>query len=411
MNSPGDLLQAPAIEHPLAQQMVMDILRSGLSHDDVSYSSYSDHWPLVLDFCSRHGVALLLYEALKTKETLLPDSVRSILSGTYFQSAIRSQRFESELQALSELFDDNRIPFIPLKGVVLSQWLYHDPAIRPGVDLDILVPGTQFERAVNILQKRGYQTEPGWHPVYTLASKRTSHHRSLYHPQRRVAVELHHNLSSRCRSNFLDISHFWQNSTKARVGKHEYLMMSLTDHILYLSIHNANHHWGSLLHLNDLATLMVQNPDVDWQQVLDQSQRLGCRKRVLIGMALLRMIFKLDLPVIVVKAIEHDADSHKIAGWAYRELFKAGEEKSFLPHHSRLDPLIADRWQHRVSVFGHKCLLSLAYKVQMTEGRRQKAEDRRQKAEDRRQKTEDRRQRTEGRGQRIEDRRQRIENV
>jgi hypothetical protein len=237
------------------------------------------------------------------------------------------------------------------------------------VDLDILVPGTQFERAVHVLQKRGYQTEPGWHPVYKMASKRTSHHRSFFHPQRRVAVELHHNLSSRCRSNFLNISHFWQNSTKAHVGKHEYLMMSLTDHILYLAIHNANHHWGSLLHLNDLATLMVQNLSVDWQQVLDQSKKLGCRKRVLIGMALLHMIFKLDLPVVVVKAIEHDADSHKIAGWAYKELFKADEEKSFLPHHSRLDPLIADRWGHRMSIFGHKCLLSLAYKVQKADGR------------------------------------------
>ncbi|MSP59308.1 MAG: hypothetical protein EXR72_03025 [Myxococcales bacterium] len=53
------------------------------------------------------------------------------------------------------------VAFAPVKGVVLSRWLYDDVCDRPYVDVDLLVSRAQFGRARDLVRARGWRVLSG----------------------------------------------------------------------------------------------------------------------------------------------------------------------------------------------------------------------------------------------------------
>jgi hypothetical protein len=109
-------------------------------------------------------------------------------SATEFQqqqmlAVYRYQQKRYELSRLSELFETEGIPFLPLKGSVLSEY-YPAPWMRTSCDIDILVKKEDLSRAIDAL-------------TGTLSYRRTttdSHDVSLFSPDDRVHLELHFDL-------------------------------------------------------------------------------------------------------------------------------------------------------------------------------------------------------------------------
>ena len=102
---------------------------------------------------------------------------KQILTAIY-----RYENINSELETLKTAFEEEKIPFIPLKGSVIRQY-YPEPWLRTSCDIDILVHEEDIERAIAFLtNKNGYTLE-----------KKAYHDYSLFSPAG-VHLELHFNL-------------------------------------------------------------------------------------------------------------------------------------------------------------------------------------------------------------------------
>jgi hypothetical protein len=90
-------------------------------------------------------------------------------------------------ELLAEL-DSCSVHAVPLKGVVLAQRLYDDPAGRESKDIDVLVAPDQLDEAVRIIRRRfGYEA-----PVDAVdSSGRPLLHYRLIHPRGWPSVEVH----------------------------------------------------------------------------------------------------------------------------------------------------------------------------------------------------------------------------
>jgi hypothetical protein len=60
------------------------------------------------------------------------------------------------LQDVAGLLGPQNIPVMPLKGVLLQQLLYSDPAERALTDVDVIVPEHDFERSIQVLLRAGF---------------------------------------------------------------------------------------------------------------------------------------------------------------------------------------------------------------------------------------------------------------
>src|SRR5262245_24569604 len=66
------------------------------------------------------------------------------------------QRAERAVQRLATKFAMDGIPVVPVKGVAFARFLYDDPAERPMLDADLLVPRDRLGDARAIVHRAGW---------------------------------------------------------------------------------------------------------------------------------------------------------------------------------------------------------------------------------------------------------------
>lgn len=109
---------------------------------------------------SEHSMAHLIYLPLKKNGLgdISPEITAKAKKAVYFAS-ITSSMQDDELKNLKRVFDENKIPYIVLKGAYLRQF-YPESWMRIGCDVDILVKRENLEFARDIaVEKLGYKSE------------------------------------------------------------------------------------------------------------------------------------------------------------------------------------------------------------------------------------------------------------
>jgi hypothetical protein len=77
---------------------------------------------------------------------------------------------------------------MPLKGALFARWLYADPDLRPGDDVDVLVRPADFARATEVLAAEGFAPLP---------APESHYQRGFLAPAVPVAIDLHQSLFPR----------------------------------------------------------------------------------------------------------------------------------------------------------------------------------------------------------------------
>lgn len=228
-------------------------------------------WPSLLDGALRHGLLERLKVALPSGGDGLPQGFEARLhrevAGLRIRAALLSAALDEALRALSR----RGIPVVPLKGPVLAERLYVDPALRPSTDLDLLVDGADFDRAAAALEELGYSLDRSWTAAY---QRRHHHHVSLHRPGG-PAIELHH----RAVSGFGTFLPGEALISRARpfvtATGAEALVLSAEDELLYLCLHAAGHLFQRLGWLEDVALLLERYPDLDRGIVTERARAVG----------------------------------------------------------------------------------------------------------------------------------------
>lgn len=351
------------------QQFTLSILRARLGLGDPAPPPQTrQDWQDVLDFSVRQRVTLLLYDFFKTHPAPPPQDLLGSFKTKYFFNSVRSQRFESELIELNRLFAKENLSFIPLKGVMLSHQVYGDTGLRPSADLDILVKPRDLDAAEQLLHQRGYRWALSLHPWREKIYRWTTHHWSLSHAERSIYLELHFDLRPKNRSAPLEVENLWSHSQFLTLHNEPFRVLSDEDLFLVLAMHSASGGWDSLLHLNDLATLL-QNHDPDWQLILERSTVFRCRKRCLLALAILQDLFHIALPDSIQSALSRSRGMQRAKHIAAQRLFTDYDSaRPFIPQHLWFDPWIADKWQDRLTIMKYKIMIQ-GVKMAVNRGR------------------------------------------
>jgi hypothetical protein len=228
-------------------------------------------WMSLLDGALRHGLVERLLAVLPAGRGGLPPAFEARLqremAGLRIRAALLSAALDEALRALSR----HGIPVVPLKGPVLAERLYADPALRPSTDLDLLVADADFDRAAAALEELGYTLDRGWTAAY---QRRHHHHVSLHRP-RGPAVELHHRAVSGFGTflpgeDLISRARPFVTATGATA-----LVLSAEDELLYLCLHAAGHLFQRLGWLEDVALLLERHRDLDRGIVTERARTFG----------------------------------------------------------------------------------------------------------------------------------------
>ncbi len=191
-------------------------------------------WDAVIFFAWLHSVAPMLYRHLKRLDgsSRIPQEVKTKLLQLSHRVGFRNRQYSRALQDVLDAFAEGGLPVIIPKGISLVELIYGDLSLRPLIDLNLLIPEEERDRAKDLLLRK----------EYIIWSRNPSQGRffSQFHLVKwkdfRVDLLLQWHAVNWPRVHAMDVRRFWDEARPALLSGRNTLIPSPVDLILYLCL-------------------------------------------------------------------------------------------------------------------------------------------------------------------------------
>jgi len=172
----------------------------------------------LITMARHHKVFPHVYCAIK-KSNRFSDKLINKLHPSYKANTHLMLNFTADLVRLAELFDENGIRHISIKGPILARDLFGSVTKRQSSDLDVWISPKDVERADSVMAEHGYKRIM---PNIDLSPKQRRHffrwcYNQVYRSPKGVTIEIHWRLSFDRAGILLDFDKACSNCEKAMV--------------------------------------------------------------------------------------------------------------------------------------------------------------------------------------------------
>ena len=266
----------PGVEHggPQAERLLASLVAGRADPRSVGAGDAAVLVPLALG----HGLAPVLLAAVQgagidpagSAWAPLVEQARWVAS-RYLLARVEQARIESVLAPLG-------IEWTWLKGYALAHTVYPRPALRPMLDLDLLVPADRCQEADRAVRALGYRPAVDAPPMFRGAERIFHHYPALRAPSG-VVVELHTRLHP---SGELlapsQLAWFRAQTVETHAAGVRVRHLEPEAQLLHLCAHAILQHGEGDLHLQryyDCHLLLSRTPRFRWKARLDGAAMLG----------------------------------------------------------------------------------------------------------------------------------------
>lgn len=279
-------------------------------------------WHRLLLLTEEHGVLGQLAACLNNDSAQVPppEIKQSLLERRRAQNFL-TLRLTAELFRLLDLFAAQGISALVIKGPVLAAQAYADPSVRTYGDLDLLVRQRDIRRATELMIASGYE------PAVSLAAIDAGKIPGQYlfcRTDSNLLVEFHNDLTLRYFPRPLPIEEFFVRQIRVPLDAHETPAPSVEDELVLVCIHGAKHFWERLSWIADVAGLVSQQTNIDWERAALTARTVQSEHLLYTGLRLAADVLHAELPEAVSSRVRKDAVAAKLATRALRWMPAAG---------------------------------------------------------------------------------------
>ena len=168
--------------------IILSLLRYELLNIDIPIELKNkitpDILPGVYELSKKHDITPIISNSLFKNGFLTDSDFCHLFQNEQFKAVLVYENQNYELERIKKLFEENDIPFIPLKGSVIRAY-YPEAYMRTSCDIDILIKEENLEKASDLLiNELGYKSD----------KKRSTHDINFY-SNTGVHLELHFDLN------------------------------------------------------------------------------------------------------------------------------------------------------------------------------------------------------------------------
>lgn len=253
----------------IIQKQIIDLLNASI-HNTVPKLDYSKdvEWDELIKEASAHSITGLLYPALKNiKNNNISKEVIDRLKRYTFNSAIGQSNHIKRTAEILEVFNENNIPVIVLKGLVVREY-YPKPDLRTMCDSDIIIHKEDLEKVKKLLLERNFieEEDAGHHIAFIKGGFNLEVHWTLANETFRKGQECFQ-------------EKIWDDAIKVKVGGVDTFSLSLEDLALHLCAHMASHMAISGFGVRQLADLVLlvekKGNEIDWNSFKEKAEKSG----------------------------------------------------------------------------------------------------------------------------------------
>jgi len=227
-------------------------------------------WKSIIQKASDHKVAPILYYHLgKNGMTdYVPGEVLLKLHKIYLASLSRNMRIYTQLSKLLTELKNENIQVIVLKGAALAEQVYETIALRPMIDVDLIMKSDDIQKLNYVLLKQGWKNEE-------YLNKMKSHEKYSKHINYTngiISIEVHPKLYELPR---LDP---WVNAINTKIASTDTFVLGKEVFLMHLCLHLDDHYRTglefNLIWYLDIAKFIERyRDDINWDYVIETSKK------------------------------------------------------------------------------------------------------------------------------------------
>ncbi len=195
----------------------------------------------IIRLVKHHRLDSILYREIEKQKIVLPKELKARLEQINKRNKMRMLKLTSELIRIHQLFTENNIDYISLKGPALSQQIYGDYTVRCSKDLDILVAQEYIDKSTKLLATIGYISK-----MNNSSIKRLSDKDLVFHNSEGIMLELHYRLFN---NKYLLPSplNILSNLEYTEINNANIHTLPKWFYLLYQIGHSASHNWSRMV--------------------------------------------------------------------------------------------------------------------------------------------------------------------
>jgi hypothetical protein len=249
-------------------------------------------------------------------------------------------RWRLELRHLIQVFREQRIDLIVLKGAVLSAIAYPDTCLRSMTDIDLLVRPEDAERALRLTEAAGFRCPERY--------RHLQHHRvaSQSRPEgaeesiplqkagTRAFVEVHTQLESAEPRYPMATQELWSRAEEFDWSGLPCKTLERHEFLLHLIMHLAEHHLfehGLRALLDVHLWIELQRERLDWNWLTQEAARRGCAQWVHLSLRMVRDALATPIPAAVFARLEAPRQLQHVQRLAWEQIFAEGRVVGNIP--------------------------------------------------------------------------------
>lgn len=292
-------------------------------------------WSHFLELAAQHGLLSCCHSALAPQTDVVPEDIRAALRNDCLIFSMRAMQLSAELVRLTQRLNESGIEVLAYKGPVLSQILYGNVAKRHFQDLDIIVDESALPQATGAILSEGYQSGFEWEWEH-----------SFVRDDLRISVDVHWAFAHQSLRFDLPFEDVWRRRRIVTINHTSLATLGKEDTLIVQCINAAKDDWSSLGQIFEIGQIVAQN--LDWTNLLEQTESVGCQRIVLLGLSLTSQLFAAPLPAAAAKLIHSDSDSQALSTEIAGRLIQASETNNKVMQLDRLHARSRERLRERL---------------------------------------------------------------
>lgn len=280
-------------------------------------------WEDLLQTADTHGVIPLMYTRLNSIcPEAIPKSALNQMREMFHAIAQHNLFLTGELIKLLSLLKEQGIVAVPYKGPVLASFIYGNLALRQFGDLDIIVQPQDIFAVKKLLQDQGYRPNVEMTHAKEIAylQAKTEHTYDFIHDDKRIFIEIHWRIAPKYISP-IEPKDLWQDIEPFSFASTTVSYLPLEDWLPILCVHGSRHMWEKLSWFCDIATLIHNHPNLNWEKVLRTANAFGCRRALFLGLFLAHDFLGVVLPTEIWQQVQAEPKISVLAPLVYNQLF------------------------------------------------------------------------------------------
>jgi hypothetical protein len=261
-------------------------------------------WDVLIQKANWHRLSALVAHHLLTFNSngLIPKDTFEKMHSVSYSNLARNMILQDELSRLLIEFKNQEIPVIVLKGAAMLDNIFRDISLRQMSDLDILVRPEHLGQAEAIAFKKGYKY--GFAVDYDSAEQtieKRRHLANLWHREKHIMLEIHHNIVSPDEPYQFDLDDFWKRAISINLSGAKALVFAPEDNLIHLCInflsdrrYQSSKALGQLCDISEL--IKYYRETLDWDLASKVAHVHGLSSMVHLALYACEQLFDTPVP-------------------------------------------------------------------------------------------------------------------